>query len=331
LRRSAFTLVELLVVIAIIGILIALLLPAVQAAREAARRAQCANNLKQIGLGMHNYHTTYNAFPLGALGIPGPMGDPEWPYLLYYLLPYVEQTALYDGMAAAQKTNVRPWNSTAASVWPTAVRNQSVATYLCPSDGMGGLYKSSPNFNPSESSSTAVNLFVTNYLGLFSGLTDGDTWNEALHSSSFDSTQTTVFGVNRGARIGDITDGTSNTVAVAEYLTGKPGDQRGFAYTHRSGCQFLHVQLTPNTTSPDNLLDYATFCQGAANSFPNLNLPCVAGAGSVTPAAARSRHPGGVQCLLCDGSVRFFASTIDVAAWRYLAWIGDGHVNSGGL
>jgi prepilin-type N-terminal cleavage/methylation domain-containing protein/prepilin-type processing-associated H-X9-DG protein len=329
--KSGFTLVELLVVIAIIGILIALLLPAVQAAREAARRMQCSNNLKQIGLGMHNYHSALNTFPLGALGEGGPMGNPEWPYLLYFLLPYVEQKALCDGMATAQKTNVRPWHSNAPSVWPAEVRDRSVATYLCPSDGMGGLCKSSPNFNPNESPSTAVNLFVSNYLGLFSGLADGDTWNEAQHSSAFDSRQTTVFGINRGSKIGDITDGTSNTVAVAEYLTGKPTDHRGFTYTHRAGCQFLHVQLTPNTSVPDNLLDHPKFCQGGLNSFPNLNLPCVPGAGSVNTAAARSRHPGGVHGLLCDGSVRFFAETIDVATWRNLAWISDGQVISGGL
>ena len=98
-RKRGFTLVELLVVIAIIGILVALLLPAIQAAREAANRSSCSNNLKQIGLALHNYHSTYGQFPPGALGEPGPFGDPEWPYFLHALLPYLEQQEMADELA----------------------------------------------------------------------------------------------------------------------------------------------------------------------------------------------------------------------------------------
>ena len=316
-RRPGFTLVELLVVIAIIGILIALLLPAVQAAREAARRAQCANNLKQIGLAMHNYHVTNGRFPLGDL-----LDGPEWPYLLYYILPYIEQQSLYEGLQIAQTTNVRPWYSNAASTWPQQVQGVSVAEYLCPSDGRGGQTKGVTN-GVQGAGPNGMQLYLTNYLGIFSGLNDGDTWNELWNPSAADSTQQAVFGCNRGARIEDIIDGTSNTVMIAEYLTGLPIDIRGFAYTFRSGSQFLHVALTPNTKAPDHLLDHFHLCFPEMNR-PELNLPCVCGAGSSNTAAARSRHPGGVHGLRCDGSVHFFSDSIDATLWQQLGWIADG-------
>jgi len=318
---SAFTLVELLVVIAIIGILIALLLPAVQAAREAARRAECANHLKQIGLAMHNYHSARQTFPLGALGSGGPFGSPEWPYLLYYIMPYLEQTSLYQGLQRAQATAVRPWEAAAKSTWPAEVQGKPVALYLCPSDGRGGQTKGVTNGVPGANPN-GMQLFVTNYLGIFSGLTDGDTWNEAS-ATGLDARLRAVFGINRGARLADIRDGSSNTLMVAEYLTGDPNDIRGFAYTHRSGSQFLHVSLTPNTRAPDVLLDHPHLCFPEMNQ-PSANLPCTCGAGTSNTSVARSRHPGGVYGLLCDGSVHFFNENIDVTLWRQLGFIADG-------
>ena len=322
LTYRGFTLVELLVVIAIIGILIALLLPAVQAAREAARRAQCANHLKQIGLAMHNYHSTHRTFPLGALGQGGPFGTPEWPYLLYYALPFMEQTSLYEGLRTAQASAVRPWYSNAKSTWPAEVQGQSVATFLCPSDGRGGQTKGVSN-GVQGADPAGMQLFLTNYLGIFSGINDGDTWNELWNPSDVNPIQQAVFGINRGARMGDITDGSSNTLMAAEYLTGLPIDIRGFAYTHRSGSQFLHTALTPNTKAPDNLLAHPHLCFPEMNR-PELNLPCVCGAPSSNTMAARSRHPGGVHGLRCDGSVHFFSDSIDATLWQQLGWIADG-------
>ena len=307
-QKSAFTLVELLVVIAIIGILIAMLLPAVQAAREAARRMQCANNLKQIGLAMHNYHGANGVFPLGT------NNTQEWWYFLCDLLPYLEQQSLYDGFETAKETGIQPWYTSAKSTWPKLVQGQAVAAYLCPSDGLGGQTKGSTAGVPGADPD-GVQLYLTNYLGVFDGFYDSDTWAPSA------TTPKAVFG-SHSTRIADIVDGTSNTLMVAEYLTGETSDIRGFAYSTRSGLQFLHVALTPNSSSPDVLLSNIQICSSDMD-LPLLNMPCICTNGPFT-SAARSRHPGGVQAVLCDGSVQFFNNTIDSDLWQSLGFIADG-------
>ena len=121
-NKRAFTLVELLVVIAIIGILIALLLPAVQAAREAARRISCASNMKQLGVALHNYHAAHGSFPFGGLGANNnPMGDPEWPTIHTYLLPFLEQVEFGSELENLRETLIRPWYPMAKYAWPETV------------------------------------------------------------------------------------------------------------------------------------------------------------------------------------------------------------------
>jgi prepilin-type N-terminal cleavage/methylation domain-containing protein/prepilin-type processing-associated H-X9-DG protein len=320
-RREGFTLVELLVVIAIIGILIALLLPAVQAAREAARRSQCTNNLKQIGVALHNYSDSHKRFPMGNL-LPagqGQFGNPQWPHLLYYLLPFVEQQPLYVSLQRAQAYTLPPWmiqqGTDAYNSWPTTITGLSA--YLCPSDGMGGATAPDPN-------APAIPLYKTNYLPFFSGLREEHMMQEFEKSPAFDYKMQTAFGMSRGASFADIRDGTSNTVIVAEFLTGVPGNTaRGWPWTNRAGAQMIFAFTTPNSKLNDDSIPYNGFCQPQYN-LPDLNLPCYAQWGLSNTATSRSRHPGGVNGLKADGSVHFYSDSIDLAAWQSLVWMQDG-------
>jgi prepilin-type processing-associated H-X9-DG protein len=186
---------------------------------------------------------------------------------------------------------------------------------------LGGRFKASPSFDLSNQ--REIHLFTANYIGIHSGLNDGDMWAEARGSTSFDTSRTGTFGINRGASIRDITDGSSHTIVMAEYLTGSPHDQRGWPNTTRAGCQILYVAATPNSNEPDNLLDWPTFCQGGRNSLPQENLPCVPGRTDDNTVCARSRHPGGVHGLKADGSVGFYEDDVALDVWQHLGWISD--------
>ncbi|MEA1952718.1 MAG: DUF1559 domain-containing protein [Planctomycetota bacterium] len=316
-NRKAFTLVELLVVIAIIGILIALLLPAVQAAREAARRIQCASNLKQIGTALHNYHSTHKQFPLGTMAEGGQRFRwPEFPYLLTAVLPFLEQNEIADAYQSMQFSGIKPWYNEAPAHWPQHIQDKGIPAFQCPSDGLGGATKVLKN--------SQLKFFTTNYLGIFSGYNDGDVHLDSINHSAFDKNKQAVFAINRGAKIAEIVDGTSCTLCLAEYLTGVPEDTRGLCLTNRAGCQYLYVANTPNTKAPDNLLDHGEFCGNYRVNFPEKNLPCVPGPTDANSVASRSRHPGGVHGLLCDGSTHFFSDNIDVVLWRSLGWMSDG-------
>lgn len=306
-RRCGFTLVELLVVIAIIGILIALLLPAVQAAREAARRAQCTNHLKQASLGMHNYHDKVNSLPVGAYGS-------SWGTWQVAILPYVEMQQLFEKYNPNGKfgsdNNYRYFGS-----YNTPVTTQRLSTFSCPSD--------MPQTVPMSGVTLTCHNYAANYgnTGFFSQDTGPA---QSAAGITFGGAPFTMKGrsdiqaESYGFR--DIIDGLSNTLMFGEVLQGKSAsstdlDLRGLTWWGL-GSGF-GTFLPPNSSLPDIMTD-DNYCQPGQ---PNLPCDPVRFSSPNRPAtlAARSRHPGGVNVALCDGSVRFISDTIVIATWRALS------------
>ncbi|MBX6315629.1 MAG: DUF1559 domain-containing protein [Isosphaeraceae bacterium] len=305
-QRRGFTLIELLVVIAIIGVLIALLLPAVQSAREAARRAQCINNLKQIGLAMHNYADANGTLPPGRNACC-------WGTWTVFVLPYVEQHPMYNAWNfGSNVSDPKGVLLTYGSAPNTTVSRTRVMAYTCPSDTPNSLYGTMPMYN------YGVNYGNTGLgqQGNLNGVTFGGAPFGDLMSVG-------TFGFQA------ITDGTSQTLLMAEVVQGQGNvngvsDIRGFAcWGDASG---FEAYLAPNSTFPD-VIYTPSHCLYPYQQNP----PCIGTPSSTAPSmyGSRSRHPGGVNVAMCDGSVRFIKNSISLLIWRSLSTTRGSEVISG--
>ncbi len=284
-KRHAFTLVELLVVIAIIGILVALLLPAVQAAREAARRMSCYNNLKQVGLGLHNYHDTYNSLPMGWIGLdtatgrPLSEGEPGWGWAAH-LLPFIEL-----GTVADTFRDTLPITDVANQ----AARRTHLPIFRCPSDA-----HSQQIFDlPDTGGAVLTQVPVANYVGMF-GTTELEDC-EAL-PVGVQCRGTGPFFHNSSTRFRDFTDGLSNTLMVGE---------RSSRIEHSTW-----VGAVPN--ADESFARILAIADHAPNS----------GGGHLDDPS--SYHPAGTNFVFADGSVHIIVETIDLNVYYALATMQGG-------
>lgn len=308
-RKLGFTLVELLVVIAIIGVLVALLLPAVQAAREAARRTSCSNNLKQLGLAMHNSHDTTQALPPGQ----GPYGCcwGTWPILTMRFMELNNVAELYQnwggndsvyGDGPAQQTG-GGFPRYASEPNASNVTTRRYKAFTCPSDTNSSPFGGLQNHN-------------------YSANWGNTAYDQLTYPGSSVTFQGAPFGTAKSVKPGErtigekfasITDGLSNTLMISEVLQGKMSDLRGFTWW--GDASGFTAYEAPNTTVPDRIYD-----PGYCNNQPLQRMPCaVSDANNPTRFASRSQHPAGVQSVMCDGSVRFTPNTVNLTVWRAMS------------
>ena len=331
---GGFTLIELLVVISIIGILVALLIPAVQAAREAARRTQCANNLKQIGIAMHSYHAVHNGLPPGRVNshVAG-FGNCWGAYA--QMLPQLEQTPIFHAFNFDLSPDIDPANITGASMF--------VSVFLCPTD-----------FTPTQAQ---ANYAMHNYL-----LNVGSGYSVVpFPASPLVGTPNGLFFENSSVSFAEVSDGLSTTVGISETYRSTPGlpdrnrlngfvitgdnktsgpaieddasyvarclvaNPPGFQVTRGSkwhygapGHSLYNHRRAPNDARPD--------CRGG---LPHSNRSDPSWSHLSLNITARSRHPGGVHSLFADGHVQFVKDAIDLNVWRGLGSRNGGELLSG--
>jgi len=355
-RRRGFTLIELLVVIAIIAVLIALLLPAVQSAREAARRAQCINNMKQVGLAIHNYEGQNNCVVPGNIAndqysnnqIPLMPGASPCSRCIFcncqntpwfvLLLPQIEQQNLYNAL------NVSLGMEGVLAPLPlgyfanASIAATKVASYQCPSD-RNNQFQITPQYNGGFLSGPVIS--KGNY---------GVSWGNTYWGQDQPATATPMIDPRTGllpvfmksafghynVTFASITDGLSNTVFLGEVLQGELYDVRGLLWSSIPGGGTFMSRMGPNTPTDyytlsanppfyGDQLNQTIFCVNE----PGMGLPCTGGAGdSLAYAGPRSRHPGGLNALMGDGSVRFLKSSVSMPIWLALNTMAGGEVLS---
>lgn len=307
--KRGFTLIELLVVIAIIAILIALLLPAVQQAREAARRSTCKNNLKQIGLALHNYHETFTRFPPGSIGWSFTASSSANPQLnsmgpLVMILPYMDKSTIYNqfdfSLSYANPANV-------------ALSENIVPTYLCPS------YSGDPTVSEHgyRGWNSNTRKAITNYLGVGGSPTTGAIFR-LTSGTSLPADQRGVFWPNSSTRMRDITDGSSNTFIYGEFRPSIMSDvgwgSNGSCHDNR--CSPWVRGITLEGSGATKVMRYG----------PNQVFPKTAYTSDWTVLPFSSPHVGGVHMLNTDGTVVFVSENIDINIWRYRGSMADGQV-----
>ena len=326
--RRAFTLIELLVVIAIIAVLIALLLPAVQQAREAARRTQCKNHLKQLGLALNNYHETHGLFPPGRLrSLVDGQGRCFSAYA--HLLPFVDAATLYQRI---------DFNQSPEDAGNSVALDQTIPFFLCPSDQFRKLQGTNAVHNYPLCTGTTYPLSPRNPGGV---------------------PITGVFYENSSVRFGDIPDGSSQTVCISETIKSEGGPTMWDGVSKTNG--FVLTQGNDNATTGPELTDYASQCHSAGlvlqqtrgsrwligapghSMYNHLRVPnsfdidCRGGLPHSIRwnavwdrlslnVAARSRHVGGVHALFVDGHVQFVSENIDIRVWQAVGSRNGGEV-----
>ncbi len=332
-RRSrsvaGFTLVELLVVIAIIGILVGLLLPAVQAAREAARRMQCSNNLKQLGLALHNYESTYKRLPSARMSIGFAQNKPTTNlpdpltkngHGLVPLLPFLEQTNIFNrfdqrGAFGNYVTigNVVPPTLDAIASGNAAVSANVIPTFVCPSDFTAPTDTPNASYSPDLGTNTSLNYAKTSYDFVAPCLS----LRFFNYHRSLSADSRYLFGENSYARFSEATDGLSNTLAMAEQtLSTFNGRTSAWAFAG-----WVSVGVDPvgnfNVTFPSQGLNIWNY-NNSTNPLNNVR------GRRASWYHSASLHTGGVQAVSGDGSVRFISQTVDTPTLTYYCRMADG-------
>ncbi len=323
-RRRGFTLIELLVVIAIIAILIALLLPAVQQAREAARRTQCKNNMKQLGLALHNYHDTLGVFPMAV----GQHSRPNWRIAI---LPYLDQAPLYNtininGTGFYAHSPVGPPRGFSGN---DVLRGLKIAAYECPS---------STNASFSNASGNSYEGMTIHYVGISGATPDPAGRGNVCTGDVFNSASSCNTGLlvpleSKGIR--DCTDGTSNTIIVAEQ-SGKVNKLDNSANALGGWHGIANYPAGWTAASPLPLVGITGFAYPAGlttvrfppNAYRLAGAPSQASTQYSFNTVINSEHVGGIHALMADGSTRFVSENVDFLTLRQLCVRNDGQVLS---